>query len=94
MNVAVQYSHKLPRTPERRAGANDLAGFIDAPVMKARKKISRPIIPPITKPHEPLSFFGGSWPATGAHLSCLLDPNYSSFLSRTFSILCSFAFAC
>jgi hypothetical protein len=25
--------------PERRAGANDLAGFIDAPEMKARKKI-------------------------------------------------------
>jgi hypothetical protein len=32
----------LPKTPERRAGASDLAGFIDAPEMKARKKMSRP----------------------------------------------------
>ena len=46
INVAVPYSHRLPRTPERRAGANDLAGFIDAPDMKARKKISRATIPP------------------------------------------------
>ena len=37
----------MPRTPERRAGANDLAGFIDAPEIKARKKISRPIILPM-----------------------------------------------
>jgi hypothetical protein len=30
----------LPRTPDRRAGANDLAAFIDAPEMKARKDYS------------------------------------------------------
>jgi hypothetical protein len=31
MKVALQYSHRLSSTPERRDGANDLAGFIDAP---------------------------------------------------------------
>ena len=40
----------MPRTPERRAGANDLAGFIDAPEIKARKKISRPTVAPIARP--------------------------------------------
>jgi hypothetical protein len=31
----------LPRAPESKAGANDLAGFIDAPEMNARKNMSR-----------------------------------------------------
>jgi hypothetical protein len=30
----------LPRAPESKAGAKDLAGFIDAPDMEARKKMS------------------------------------------------------
>jgi hypothetical protein len=45
MRVAVQYSHRLSRTLESRAGANDLSGFIDALEMNARKNISRPTIP-------------------------------------------------
>ena len=28
---AVKYSHKSPNTPDNSAGANALAGFIDAP---------------------------------------------------------------
>ena len=39
MKVALQYSHKLPKTPDGRAGASDVAGFIDAPEMNARKNI-------------------------------------------------------
>jgi hypothetical protein len=53
MKVAVQYNHRLPMTPEKRAGANDLAGFIDAPEMKARKNMSIPTIAPISKPPKP-----------------------------------------
>jgi hypothetical protein len=33
---------QIAKDTRRRAGANDLAGFIDAPEMNARKKISRP----------------------------------------------------
>jgi hypothetical protein len=33
--------------PEKRAGANDLVGFIDAPEMNARKNMSRLTIPSI-----------------------------------------------
>lgn len=55
MKVAVQYSHRLPMTPENSAGANDLAGFIDAPEIKARKKISRPTMHPIARPPDAIS---------------------------------------
>jgi hypothetical protein len=40
--VADQYSHKLHSTPESKAGANDRAGYIDAPEIRAKKKISKP----------------------------------------------------
>ena len=53
--VADQYSHKLPNTPESNAGANERAGFIDAPEINAKKKISRPTIPPIAIPPKPLN---------------------------------------
>ena len=53
INVAVLLSRKLSMTPERRPGANDLVGFIDAPEMKARKKILRPTMPLITRPPKP-----------------------------------------
>ena len=33
--------------PEIKAGAKDLAGFIDAPEINARKKICKPTIPPM-----------------------------------------------
>ena|ERR671919_33511 len=54
-NVALQYNHRLPRTPETRAGANERAGFIEAPDINARKNMSSPTIPPITRPLYPLS---------------------------------------
>ena len=50
MNVADQYSHKLFKTPETRAGAKERAGFIEAPDMNAKKKISSPTMPPIAIP--------------------------------------------
>jgi hypothetical protein len=53
--VADQYSHKLPNTPESKAGANERAGFIDAPEINAKKKISNPTIPPIAIPPNPLN---------------------------------------
>jgi hypothetical protein len=37
-------------TSERRDGFNDPVEFIDAPEMKARKKISRPTLPLKTRP--------------------------------------------
>ena len=36
MKVADQYSHRSPAAPDRMAGANDCAGFIDAPEMKEK----------------------------------------------------------
>jgi hypothetical protein len=54
IKVADQYSHKLPNTPETKAGANERAGFIDAPEINA-KKISNPTIPPIAIPPNPLN---------------------------------------
>jgi hypothetical protein len=39
-NVALQYNHRLPRTPEARAGANERAGSIEAPDINARKNMS------------------------------------------------------
>ena|SRR5215204_107753 len=59
IKVALQYSHKLTNTPENNAGANERAGFIEAPDMNAKKNISRPTIPPITiplKPFKPLVY--------------------------------------
>lgn len=41
--------------PDTNAGASDLAGFMEAPDMTAKKKISRPTIPPIAIPLHPLS---------------------------------------
>ena len=38
------------KAPETRAGAKERAGFIDAPDMNAKKKISSPTIPPIATP--------------------------------------------
>jgi hypothetical protein len=43
--VAVQYNHRFVNTPETIAGANERAGFIEAPDIKARKNMSRPTIP-------------------------------------------------
>jgi hypothetical protein len=37
----------LFKTPETRAGAKERAGFIEAPDMNAKKKISNPTMPPI-----------------------------------------------
>ncbi len=34
-NVAVQYNHRSVHTPDSNAGANERAGFIDAPDIKA-----------------------------------------------------------
>src|SRR6476620_3240973 len=46
-NVADQEGHRLFNTPETRAGAKERAGFIEAPDMNAKKKISNPTMPPI-----------------------------------------------
>src|SRR5918995_5231984 len=54
IKVALQYSHKLANTPENNAGANERAGFIEAPDMNAKKNMSRPTIPPIAIPLKPL----------------------------------------
>ncbi len=56
-NGAVQYNHKFSNTPENSAGANALAGFIEAPEIKAKKKMSSPTIPPIAIPPNPRSPF-------------------------------------
>ena len=40
INGTDQYSHKLPKKPDNKAGAKDLAGFIDAPDMNEKKKMS------------------------------------------------------
>ena len=36
--VADQYNHRFPNTPESNAGANERAGFIDAPEINAFTK--------------------------------------------------------
>ncbi len=56
-NVAVQYNHRSVHTPENKAGANERAGFIDAPDIKAKNKISKPTIPPIAIPPNPFKPF-------------------------------------
>ena len=55
INVALQYNHRLPITPEVMAGDNDRAGFIDAPDINAKKNMSRPTIPPMTSPPNHLN---------------------------------------
>ena len=56
--VAVQYSHRLSTIPpDNKAGANERAGFIDAPDINAKKNMSKPTIPPITIPLKPLNPF-------------------------------------
>ena len=57
MKGAVQYNHRSLRYPDTMAGANDLAGFMEAPEINAKKKMSRPTIPPITIPLKPLNPF-------------------------------------
>ena len=57
INAVVQYNHKSPTDPESNAGARGLAGFIDSPDMNPKKKISKPIIPPITIPLNPFNPF-------------------------------------
>ena len=57
IKVADQYNHKSPTDPDKSAGARDRAGFIEAPEMNARKKMSRPTIPPIAIPLKPRSPF-------------------------------------
>jgi hypothetical protein len=54
IKVAVQYNHKFVITPETTAGARERAGFIEAPDINAKKNISRPTIPPITIPLNPI----------------------------------------
>ena len=56
-NGAVQYSHRLLSSPDSNAGASALAGFIDAPEINARNKISKPTIPPIATPLNPFKPF-------------------------------------
>jgi hypothetical protein len=53
--VTDKYSYRLPKTPDSKAGANERAGFMDAPEIKAKKKIPRPTIPPITIPPKPFN---------------------------------------
>ena len=49
IKVAVQYSHRFSTIPhDNKAGANERAGFIDAPDTRAKKKMSKPIIAPTT----------------------------------------------
>lgn len=55
--MATQYSHRLSRTPEARDGANERAGFIDAPDINIKKNMSSPTIPSITSQPDPLNPF-------------------------------------
>ena len=55
--VADQYSHKSFITPENIAGANERTGFIEAPEIKDRKKMSNPTMHPMAIPPKPLNPF-------------------------------------
>jgi hypothetical protein len=46
-----------PTEPDIRAGAKDLAGFMDAPETNNKKKMSNPTIPPLATPLNPLNPF-------------------------------------
>ncbi len=52
-NGAVRYIHKSSNVPDNNAGAKARAGFIDAPEITAKNKISKPTIPPIATPLNP-----------------------------------------
>ena len=55
IKVAVQYSHRFSTIPpDNKAGAKDLAGFIDVPDTNAKKNMSKPTMVPITIPLNPL----------------------------------------
>lgn len=53
-NGADRYNHRFSTLPESTAGATDLIGFIEAPEINERKKISKPTIEPIAMPLRPL----------------------------------------
>ncbi len=55
--VADQYNHKLFTAPESTAGASERAGFIEAPEINDKKKMSSPTIPPIAIPLKPFNPF-------------------------------------
>ena len=55
--MAVQYNQRFPNTPDNKAGASERAGFIEAPDINAKKKISNPTIPPIANPPNPFKPF-------------------------------------
>jgi len=57
IKVAVQYNYGLPITPDTKAGAKDLAGFIDAPDINSKKNMSKSTLAPITIPPKPLKPF-------------------------------------
>jgi hypothetical protein len=57
IKVAVHYSQRFPITPDNKAGANERAGFIDVPDTNAKKNMSKPTIPSITIPLNPLRPF-------------------------------------
>ena len=52
-NIATNHS----KVPDSNAGASALAGFIDAPEINAKNKISNPTIPPIATPLNPFNPF-------------------------------------
>ena len=54
---AVQYNHKSLKVPDSNAGASALAGFMEAPEINAKNKISNPTIPPIATPLNPFNPF-------------------------------------
>jgi hypothetical protein len=56
--VADQYNHKSKVEPDRKAGAKDRAGFMEATEINDKKKISNPTIAPIAIPLKPFSPFG------------------------------------
>jgi hypothetical protein len=57
IKVVAQYSHRLPISPDTKAGANERAGFIDASDTNTKKNMSKSIIAPITIPLKPLKPF-------------------------------------
>lgn len=57
IKVADQYNHKSPTEPDNSAGARERAGFIEAPEMNAKKKMSKPTMPPIAIPLNPRNPF-------------------------------------
>jgi hypothetical protein len=50
-------SHNSVTLPDSRAGASERAGFIEAPEINDKKNISKPTIPPIAIPLNPLKPF-------------------------------------